>query len=78
MKKLFTLIAAALMAVTANAKEAIDLSSVAPDGTITFTGACNGKESTIPQLTMLATLTMPTKVPINMCWSSTAAVPAAM
>lgn len=43
MKKLFTLIAAALMAVTANAKEAIDLSSVATDGTITFTGAWQWK-----------------------------------
>lgn len=43
MKKLFTLIAAALMAVTVNAKEAIDLSSVAIDGTITFTGACQWK-----------------------------------
>lgn len=43
MKKLFTLIAAALMAVTANAKEAIDLSSVATDGTITFTGTWQWK-----------------------------------
>lgn len=43
MKKLFTLIAAALMAVTANAKEDIDLSSVATDGTITFTGVWQWK-----------------------------------
>lgn len=43
MKKLFTLIAVALMAVTANAKEPIDLSSVATDGTITFTGAWQWK-----------------------------------
>lgn len=43
MKKLFTLIAVALMAVTANAKEAIDLSSVATDGTITFKGAWQWK-----------------------------------
>lgn len=80
MKKLFTLIAVALMAVTVNAKEYIDLSSVATDGTITFTKEWEWKGITYSTTNDAGNtiLSMPTKVPINMCWSSTAVVPAAM
>lgn len=47
MKKIFTLIAMALMAVSANAKVDVDLSSIAPGGVIEFTGAWNWKGVTL-------------------------------
>lgn len=43
MKKIFTLIAMALMAVSANAKVDVDLSSIAPGGVIEFTGGWQWK-----------------------------------
>ena len=41
MKKIFTLIAVAFVALSVNAKQAIDISGIAPDGKITFTGTWN-------------------------------------
>lgn len=47
MKKLFTLIAAAFVAMTMNAKETIDISTVATDGVIEFTGSWQWKGITL-------------------------------
>ena len=41
MKKIFTLIAVAFVALSVNAKQAIDISGIAPDGKITFNSAWN-------------------------------------
>ena len=44
MKKIFTLIAVAFVALSVNAKQAIDISGIAPDGKITFTGTWNWQD----------------------------------